>query len=323
MLYTQLKDLIRKLFNGEIDYPQFSILKRLMKEAGDKELMTALSELWDTERLTEPMDASLKFEVLSALEQQIGMERPKSYRINWWKYAAIIAIPLFITTAYLLVFKHSPQRDFVVFTQKGQKSQVLLPDGTKVWLNGGSKLTYSNDFNEDNRRVQLSGEGFFQVKKDQEHLFSVETGEVSVEVHGTEFNVEAYKEDQNIKVSLLNGKVALINEHSKLKMLDMLPGAQVAVSKKTLQWNRYNWDVETETLWVKNMLRFENARAEEVFTKLQRWYGLNIHVENPDQSIRYGFTLKSESIREMLDLINKITPITYKIHGEEVYIRYN
>jgi ferric-dicitrate binding protein FerR (iron transport regulator) len=323
MLHPQLKDLLRKLFNGKIDYAHFSELKNLVQDATDKELQSELSELWDNHRLAEPMDSTQKFDVLSTIQEEIGQEIPDSSpSVNWWKYAAIITIPLLVTASYFFVFQRAEQRNFVVFTEEGQKSQVLLPDGSKVWLNGGSKLTYSNDFSEDNRRVQLSGEGFFEVKKDEKHQFSVETEQVNVEVHGTAFNVEAYPEDKNIKVSLLNGKVALINRRNQLKMLDMVPGYQVAVSKNTLKWTNYSCDVETEALWVKNMLRFENATADQVFIKLEHWYGLKIDVENKDNTIRYGFTLKSESIREMLDLINKITPITYKINGEEVRIRY-
>lgn len=323
MPLPRFKGLLEKLFYGNIDYEHYLKLKDQVNDSTDEEIASELQSLWEGHKMAAPMDAATKFEVLSDIHQNIRTEsfydRP---RINWWKYAAVIAIPLLAVALYFASSHKKSSHDFAVLTEKGQKSQLLLPDGTKVWLNSASRITYSTGFNEENRQVHLTGEAFFEVKKDAKHVFVVETDQVNVEVHGTAFNVSAYPEEQDIKVSLLNGKVSLTNQLNQERMLEMKPGSQVAVSKRTLQWQVYDCNVENESLWTKNMLRFENATAKDVFTKLEHWYGVRIHVENPDTAIRYGFTLKSESIAEMLNLINKITPVSYRIDGEEVYIKY-
>ncbi|RKR84019.1 FecR family protein [Mucilaginibacter gracilis] len=320
---SYFKNLLEKLFQGEITYEQYLDLKDQVKDSTDEEISSGLQSLWDGYSLAEPMELATKFGVLSNIHQQIGVENTRnSRRTNWWRYAAVLAIPLLIISTYYAAFHQKTKYDFTVLTSEGEKSQLLLPDGTKVWLNSGSKITYANDFSEDNREVRLIGEAFFEVKKDAKHRFVVATEQVNVEVHGTEFNVSAYPDERDTKVSLLSGKISLIDPTNNKTMATMKPGYQVAVNKNLHRWLSYSCDVETEALWVKSVLRFENAAAGEVFTKLEHWYGIKIHIENPDTSIRYGFTLKSESIREMLDLINKITPINYKINGEEVFIRY-
>lgn len=322
MQQSDLKTLLKKLFHAKIDAEDYSALKDRMKESTDNEVGSDLQLLWDEQNAIVPMDVDTKYEVLSNIHNKIDADNNTTLRFNIWKYAAIIIIPLLMgVTGYFSLNRSTPY-DFTVLADEGQKSQIMLPDGTHVWLNAGSKITYSSDFNGNNRRVQLVGEAFFDVAKNKELQFVVETGYIDVVVYGTEFNISAYPQETYIKVSLLSGSVSLQNSMTDGILAKMTPGQQISVSKRDLTWSAYNCDVETESIWVKNMLKFENATIEEVFTKLEHWYGLKIHIQNPDANIRYGFTLKSESIREMLDLINRITPIAYRIEGEEVNIKY-
>jgi len=318
-----LKELLKYLFYNKINFEQYSSLKDHIKKSEDDYVISSLESLWDDQSRVNAMETGLKFDILSDINNQIK-ENETIYRprINWWKYAAIIAIPLLVISTIYFTNSTKESNLFVAMTEEGQKSQVLLPDGTHVWLNAGSRITYSSDFSKSNRRVNITGEAFFDVAKDNTHQFIVETDYINVVVYGTAFNISAYPKDSDIKVSLLNGKVLLENCRTNKKLVEMYPGQQVAVSKRWLDFSKYDCNVENESLWTKNMMRFENTSAEDIFEKLEHWYGLNIHVENMDTTIKYGFTIKSESIREMLELINKITPITYRIDGEEVYIKY-
>jgi hypothetical protein len=134
--------------------------------------------------------------------------------------------------------------------------------------------------------------------------------------------VSSYKEDSTVKVSLLKGHVSLAYSSDNTLITSLDPNQIAFVSKKDMKWSAQSGDVELESLWIQNKLKFENAPATEVFRKLERRYGVNIHVENMNEEILYGFTLKSESLREILYEINKITPVIYTVNGEEVSITY-
>ncbi|MDL2256327.1 FecR family protein, partial [Parabacteroides sp. OttesenSCG-928-K15] len=238
--------------------------------------------------------------------------------------AAAVILPLMVSIGSFYYFSQkqmpTPQ-EFIVMAESGQKTKVLLPDGTQVWLNSESRLSYSSDFNNNNRKVKLDGEAFFDVEKNSDQHFTVETDCINVVVYGTAFNVIAYKEEPTIDVSLLRGKVGIENKENH-SLATLSPDQLISLSKKDMKWSVRDCDAQIESLWTQNKLKFENAPASEVFRKLERWYGMIIEVENMNEEIRYGFTLKSESLREMLNEINKITPITYKIDGEKVSITY-
>lgn len=210
----------------------------------------------------------------------------------------------------------------VVMAPSGQKSQLILPDGTQVWLNSGSRLSYNYEFNTRDRVVNLEGEAFFDVKKNQQYPFVVKTGTVDVKVLGTSFNVQAYTDEEDVRIALIHGKVSLLSAVSQNLLTYLSPGQAATVSKNNLSCQVAPCDAEIESSWHQNLLKFDGASAGEVWKKLERWYGVRITLLSANPSNLYWFTVKTESLTELLEMINKITPIEYKLHGEEVTIRY-
>lgn len=210
----------------------------------------------------------------------------------------------------------------VVIAPSGQKSQLILPDGTLVWLNSGSRLTYSYAFNTRDRVVNLEGEAFFDVTKDQQYPFVVKTGGVDVKVLGTAFNVQAYTDEADVTVALLRGRVSLLSAADQNLLTSLSPDQMATVSKNDLSYQVASCDAGIESSWHQNLLKFDGTSAEEVWKKLERWYGVRITLSNAKPSNAYWFTVKTESLTELLEMINKITPIEYKLDGEEVTVRY-
>lgn len=204
----------------------------------------------------------------------------------------------------------------------GQKSQLVLPDGTKVWMNSDSKLAYPTDFSKERRLVRLEGEAYFDVAHDKNNKFIVNTGLVNVLVHGTSFSVTNYLTDPFISVALDEGCVSVEkgSDHDSLTRLS--PGQKVTIDKSTINWAVSTFDADTYNIWMLNKLQFKGEPIYDTFKKIERWYGVKIILENENPSYSYWFTLKTESLTEMLNLINRITPINYTINGEEVTIRY-
>ncbi|MBD8346708.1 FecR family protein [Dysgonomonas sp. HGC4] len=249
----------------------------------------------------------------------------KKLLIKVCSVAAMIA--LIIGAATTLIIKSAADSSFLaesittIETMQGQKMQMTLPDGTQVWLNSESKLTYSAAFNKSSREVNLEGEAFFDVKKNEKKKFIVKASNINVEVKGTAFDVSAYSADENIIVSLLRGKVGIVSKDGK-HLTDLESNEMVVVSKKDLQYSLYKSDAETHRAWIENELIFYNSDIHQVAKKLERWYGINITLINPDEKQKYTFSVKTESLRELLELFNKITPIEYSIKGKEVTITH-
>lgn len=251
---------------------------------------------------------------------------PRSWLIRVSAIVAVIALFLGFAFSYLFnSFKESrqiAQFENVIMAPSGQKTQLVLPDGTLVWLNSGSRLSYNYQYSTYDRIVNLEGEAFFDVKKDNRYPFVVKTGKVDVKVHGTAFNVRAYTNEENIMVALLRGKVSLLSTADQSLLTYLSPNQAATVSKKDLSYLVNPCDAEIESSWHLNLLKFEGTSQAEVWKKLSRWYGVNITLSNVDPSKAYWFTVKTESLMELLEMINKITPIEYKLNGEEVMIRY-
>jgi ferric-dicitrate binding protein FerR (iron transport regulator) len=271
------------------------------------------------------MDKEVKAEVLMNIHKKTVIRHK---RISFFRIAGIASVFLLavlIPSGSYLYFSKKYRivpEEFVVMTENGYKTKIRLPDGTHVWLNSGSRLICSSDYNQNNRVVRLEGEAFFQVKKNTGIEFTVETERINIVARGTAFNVSAYSEDATIDVSLLQGKVILEGIPDDIFLTELAPDQQASVSKKDLTCTVQACDAAMESLWIRNKLKFENTPATEVFRKLERWYGVKIYAANRKNDIFYGFTVKSESLREILDEINKITPIVYKVNGEEVHITY-
>ena len=250
----------------------------------------------------------------------------RSLLIRVSSIAAVIALVLGFSLSFLLNGQkeswQASQFENVVMAPPGQKTQLVLPDGTLVWLNSGSRLSYNYQYSTQDRIVNLEGEAFFDVQKDTQYPFIVKTGAVDVKVHGTAFNVSAYADDEDIMVALLRGKVSLLSAKDQQLLTYLSPDQEATVSKSSLLCHVETCDAEIEASWHHNLLKFDGASAEEVWKKLERWYGVHINVQNMPVSKRYGLTIKEESLREMLELINSITPIIYRIEGEEVTISY-
>lgn len=317
--------LLKRLFSAKISPSEYTSLKAEVQKATDEMIDETLITLWEEQsRQVLSMDNDIKFRVFGKIQNRIISSQPvRSF--SWLRIAATILLPVLISTASFYYFSGKYQEKeelFTVFAESGQKTQIFLPDSTRVWLNSDSYLSYSSGFNRKNRIVNLKGEAFFDVMKDKEHSFTVKTEDINVVVHGTAFNVSAYPDEQVMSVSLLRGSVTVEERKTTSRSIRLEPNQQVCIERERQSWNLTSCNAEMECLWTQNMLRFENISATEVFNKLEKWYGVNIHIDNLDPSIKYGFVLKSESLREILDLINKITSINYQINGKEVNIKY-
>jgi ferric-dicitrate binding protein FerR (iron transport regulator) len=321
---TSLLKRLQQLMFGKISPEEFRQLRSAINSGSGNDLQPVMKTLWEDSRTSAPVPVDSNLRIMETLRQHT---HKKTYRLSSrLKVASIILLALFFSWETYLYFTRgeTPLADMVVMVvmaDSGQKTHIVLPDGSKVWLNSLSTLSYPSDFGVKNRTVKLTGEGYFEVAEDKTKTFCVETGSVNIVVHGTKFNVAAHAGALETNVSLIEGSVAV--EDSLRHLLAMLKKDQtLRINKKNRQFELIEEDTRHTALWSKNECRVENAPAEEMFKRIGYWYGLNIRLENNNKDYRYGFTIKEESFREFLELIRELTPLEYSINGEEVVVRY-
>ena len=252
------------------------------------------------------------------------MQPIKTYsRTIFYRTVSIAAtIALLIGVSLPVLFSGKEESKLVCFKAPvGQKAEVSLPDGTSVYLNSGSMLSYSTDYSSTNRSVKLEGQAFFDVTKDKEHTFDVTVGNVKVVVHGTSFDINAYKDNPEIAVTLLTGSVSILSASSDKVLANMKPNQKAIIplydkNKCTLT----ACNAEEEAIWRLGKLKIDGEELVNVIRKMERWYGVKITANNINTTKHYWMTVKTESLKEMLEIINRITPIDYSINGEEVTI---
>lgn len=277
-------------------------------------------------RSLEPADEFAPSDRLAMVWQAIAgsRERRISFKQQFLRYAAVFLLAFTLGWGSFQLFS-GRNADFSdvyneVKVPYGQRSEMTLYDGTKVWLNSGTELKFPLVFHGSQRKVLVKGEAFFDVAEDKTKPFMVNAGQMDIEVLGTRFNICAYPDDQELYATLEEGKIRAVNSGTG-EEVSLLPGTQATLNLNSQKFNVQQVDTRLYTSWKENMLRFENAPFAEVIKRMERWYDVKIHMdEQINTGERYTMTIKTESLREMLRLVSFTTPITYEIKENQVFI---
>lgn len=235
-----------------------------------------------------------------------------------WRYAAVVA--LLCTISYFSYWKgidciKAHFSTIVVEAPIGSKTKLYLPDGTLVWLNSGSSISYSQGFGVDNRKVILEGEGYFEVTHNEKVPFFVRANGLEVKVIGTKFNFRDYKEDTKATVTLIEGCVLLHNLFCYENTSILKPDEQAILDKKNGKIDIKSLTATNTCKWTNNCLFFDEERLDDIVKELQRSYNLKIYLANDSlKSIRfYGLFIREEqSIDEILNDLASTGKIQYK-----------
>ncbi len=204
-------------------------------------------------------------------------------------------------------------------TAKGETYQIRLPDGSMVWLNAASKLTYSAKLKKDGKRwVKLEGEGYFEIVKDKEYPFVVESKGQKIEVLGTHFNVNAYEDEPTIATTLIEGSIRIKSDQES-KILS--PGQQalsIAGNKNINVIN--NIDIQKILAWKNGFFSFNNTPAETMLKQISRWYDVEIVItEKLPEDFFNGKISRSESLSQVIKVL-KLNGLNLKIEGRKLIV---
>lgn len=199
-----------------------------------------------------------------------------------------------------------------IHTPKGGQYQVILPDGTRVWLNAESSLKYPEVFVGQVRNVELTGEAYFEVAKNKAMPFHVKSQSQDVEVLGTHFNVNSYMDDKTIKTTLLEGSVKVSNQAS-IRILK--PGEQSIAAADGFSAIQLAKDVDTddETAWKNGLFQFNNAGLKTILNQLERWYDIKIDYNSVPNKRYNGMVPRKAKLSEVLKMLEKTGNIKFEI----------
>lgn len=210
----------------------------------------------------------------------------------------------------------------VLITPRGGEFRVTLEDGTEVWLNAASRLSYPETFSGQQRRVSLEGEAYFKVAKDEGKPFIVTSGNQEVHVYGTEFNVCAYSDEKDIRTTLVEGSISLRPVNGNQSELMLTPGKQAVFDKADETARVVSVDTEVITSWRTGVFVFEGQTMEQIIHTLSRWYDFDYEFRDTAtaQTIFMGSIPKYSSFNEVCDIFHKLGGVSLRQEGHKVVI---
>ena len=243
-----------------------------------------------------------------------------------WRYAAVVAIIIAVgCISYWQgeVNVKDTFADISVEAPLGSKTKLYLPDGTLVWLNAGSRMTYSQGFGVDNRKVELEGEGYFEVKRNEKIPFFVKTKDLQLQVLGTKFNFRDYPEDHEVVVSLLEGKVGLNNLLREEKEAVLSPDERAVLNKANGLLTVESVTASNASQWTDGYLFFDEELLPDIAKELERSYNVKIHIANDSlKTFRFygNFVRREQNIQEVLEALASTDKMQYKIEERNITI---
>lgn len=316
----ETKQLAIGYFEGKISREDEKTLFDFLQQSEDNRV---LFHSWETEwskhhDVDAETEQAWEFLASKMLEEE---EKPARTITLWRRIAAAAAIVLLIaSTAFTTwyVTSNAPENYYALTAPQGSKSQLTLPDGSKVWLNAGSTLRYSTQYSQKNRKVELTGEGYFEVAKHDGAEFTVKTSGYEVVVKGTHFNVSAYNDDRYITTNLMQGSVMINRGEDHLLMK---PGEMVKLDTTTGELIKSTFSNDANA-WIQNMIDYDEITLDDFAKVLSRQYAVNVNIRSAAlRQTRFSISLRNkETIDEVLDALKRVMKMKVHRDGKDIYI---
>ena len=205
-----------------------------------------------------------------------------------------------------------------ITTPRGGEYQLVLPDGTKVWLNAASSIRFPVAFVGKERRVSITGEAYFEVAKDKNKPFIVSSSNMNIQVLGTHFNVSSYHDESIIKTTLLEGAVKINNRNS---VVYLTPGQQSQLNDKGQLSVKEDVDLNREVAWTKGQFNFNSNTIQEIMQQLGRWYDVEVVYQGKVSNETFSAVIKrSSNISQVLKLMEN-SGVKFTIEGKRIYVK--
>ncbi|HBL73615.1 MAG: hypothetical protein A2W90_06350 [Bacteroidetes bacterium GWF2_42_66] len=315
------ENLLLRILTDEASLEEQKDFYRKLKDNQEEEkLFYEIKSLWlRTSMHKTVVDVDSDFEILWRKIKQSKKQTTYTLARQIMRYAAIILVVLGFGGAagYFIsqnTFEYNDYGTQKFISRKGSVSIVELSDGTKVWLNSGTELTYKEDHKNKKRFAELNGEAYFEVTHRDDFPLIVKTGQIIIRDLGTTFNIKAYPEDNYIETSLVEGDVDILSENGK-SLVALTPGESAMYFPKEKKMELRSISNNVLSAWRDGKFVIRDQRLEDIFTELSRWYDVEFRFE--DEKLRdYRFTgniKKSTTARHVLEMLKLTADFHYRI----------
>lgn len=362
MELNRILELLAKKMGGAASEKEIDELQALLNEFPEHAHLIQILESIETNKLSKVPyrnEAAIVQESWNMMQKQLredeNSEKAKAHskgRVkkmffrSWMTRAAVAGgIILVSSSVWFALFKDKADKKPVAVSMvqqlqvpNGAPDKKILPDGSEVWVNAGSHIRYSDNLQGNTREIYLEGEAFFKVKHDPEHPFIVHAGNISVRALGTEFNVEAYANENTIKTTLINGKVQITMEEKPDQKIILAPKEKLTVTANELnhQGDQKRKDISykveqientpagnsvPELAWIEDRLAFQNESFNDLSKRMERRF--NMHIVFRDATLKEESltgTFENETIQKALNLLQMTTPFRYRIERDSVFL---
>lgn len=205
-----------------------------------------------------------------------------------------------------------------ISTPRGGQYEVVLPDGTKVWLNAASSIRFPTSFTGKEREVQVTGEAYFEVAKNVDQPFRVFVKGMTVNVLGTQFNIMAYNDELGIKTTLVQGKVKVVTNNGQSEVLE--PSEQAMINENGEMSIVKNANINEIVAWKNNLFWFDNDNVHEIIKQLSRWYDVDIQIKGDIPDLFTGSIPRNIAFSKVFEVLQKTGSIHYEIKNDKTII---
>jgi len=323
----ELTNLFEKYLHSALSEQETMRLKHLAGDMDDNTIEDNLFLLWEKYEIP---DSRNKKAFLTVSRNLRRLLHPNKLIINYHfilRAAVILLLPLIVSSLVYYFTKQQSYRSFSAFnysivTEKGERASVVLPDGTKVYINSGTTLSYPATFGKTDRRVQLSGEAYFEVITDNTLSFIVETSKINIKVLGTIFNVYAYPESEWFETSLIKGSVEL-NANNGTQIIKLQPNQKARYLYYTGRFEINKTDLRLETAWKRGDLMFRSESVQNVIRQIDMFYGSTTEIEGVFPEKLFTGTFHEDDINQVLKNLQIHYNFKYQKIGNRINIEFN
>lgn len=354
--------LISRHLSGETSEEESrELMQELQQNPGLQQQFDLLSQLWQvhersgseassSDKISRILQLSALEKVIESADEKIQEKKPVFFlRRKFLRYAATV---VGLVAASFLVFYLGKEKDDLndgrIIAKNGSRTRALLPDGSTVWLNAGSTISYEPGFNSKTREVILQGEAYFDVVKQPDRPFIVHAGAIDIKVLGTAFNVKSYPDEKTVETTLIRGLVQInrknesqpifLRPHQKI-VLPASTEAAIPPQRETMNSAAKNNsaslitegvsvldsnlrdDELIETAWVFNRLEFRGDNFTELARKLERWYNISIQfTDEQSKELQFNGSLENETVQQALVALQAAASFEFTIKGNEIFI---
>jgi transmembrane sensor len=320
-----MKEKIQPYLEGKLPEKEQAALLDWLRDEDHRQVFDSEKAWWwkETKLSREGRTSDLgQVRLRERLKEKQQMQR-SALLLNWYRYASI-ALLVIVLSGSVFVYNNYFDTELQltrIHTELGQMSTVTMPDGSKIWVNSDTKLTYNNQYGIQNRAIQVQGEAYFHVAKNRKNPFIVDLGAIKVKVTGTQFGISNYDDLNEMNVVLEEGSVEIQSASDEL-ITSLKPEELAVFNKKTNTIHTLKVNPEQYTSWRDGLLNIFELPLDQLVVKLERRYNQKFEVDPLIKDLPYTFSIEDESLAEVIHLIERISPVKAQQEGNVIKLKY-